>query len=42
MRNHSASTELVLQIGQTHGELHRYGSLHKVYSYWQWTRLKVK
>lgn len=38
----SASMELAQQIGQTHGELHRYGSLYKVYSCWQWTTLKVK
>ena len=34
--------ELAQQIGQTHGELHRYGALYEVYSCWQWTTLKVK
>lgn len=42
MGSDSPAMELVQQMGQTYGELHRYGPIYEVYSSWQRTTLKVK
>ncbi|MEC0239926.1 hypothetical protein P4H66_08695 [Paenibacillus dokdonensis] len=34
-------THFVCPICWAHGELHRYGSLYKVYLCWQWTTLRI-